>query len=287
MDLAVIGAGRVGTALAVLLSRAGHRVVGVSGRAATAPRAARYLPGVPILPSDQAAARAEVVILGTPDDAIAPVVEDLSAQGAFRSGQAVVHLSGATGLERLAPAAGAGATVLCLHPLQTFADVDGAVAHVPGSGMAVTARDEAGYELGERLALDVGAHPFRVAESSKALYHAAAVFASNYVVAVTGLAEDLFRAAGLEDPIPWFLPLSRASLENVGAMGAALALTGPVARGDAGTVARNLEALAEAAPGAVAPYVALAGAALDLAERSGRLANEDRRKVEEVLESWR
>jgi predicted short-subunit dehydrogenase-like oxidoreductase (DUF2520 family) len=287
MDLAVIGAGRVGTALAVLLSRAGHKVVGVSGRDATPPRAARYLPGVPVLLPAEAARAAEVVILGTPDDAIASVAADLSEQGAFRPGQAVLHPSGALGLVPLDPAARAGATVLCLHPLQTFADVDGAVAHVPGSGMAVTARDETGYALGERLARDAGARPFRVAESSKPLYHAAAVFASNYLVAVAGLAEDLFRAAGLDDPVPLFLPLSRASLDNVEAMGAALALTGPVARGDAGTVARNLEALAQATPGAVGPYVALAGAAADLAERSGRLSPEARRKLEEVLGTWR
>lgn len=287
MDVAVVGAGRVGTALAVLLRDAGHRIVGVSGRSDTRDRAARHLPGVPFLEATDAVRDAEVVIIATPDGAIGPVCEQLVSAGAIAAGRAVGHVSGATGLDVLASARSAGATILSVHPLQTCPDVDAAIARIPGSGIAVTAESEEGFALGERLALDVGGRPFRLEDDLKPLYHAAAVFASNYLVTITALAEELERSSGLADPMGVLEPLQRATLENVAAHGPGPALTGPAVRGDAGTVERNLEALAKHAPEAVAPYVVLAELALDLALRSGRLPAEGRSRIEEVLERWR
>ena len=290
MDVAVIGAGRVGTALGVKLREAGHRIVGVSGRAGTADRAARYLPGVPVVDAADTAdvaGLADVVLIGTPDDRIEETCASLGRAGAVGEGRHVAHLSGATSLEALATARSAGAEVLSIHPLQTFPDVEAALARIPGSGIAVTALTEPAHALGERLASDVGGRPFRLADEAKPLYHAAAVFASNYLVATTALAEELFRKAGMDQPVDLFMPLQRATLDNIAAMGPALALTGPAVRGDAGTVARNLEAVARHAPGAVLPYVAMADVALDLAERSGRLSPEERAAVQEVLARWR
>src|SRR5918996_5640023 len=132
MDVAVIGAGRLGTAVASVLRRAGHRLVGVSGREGTAERAARYLPGVPVVDAVRAAAAAEVVVVSTPDDAIRPTVDALAAAAALRSGTWVVHLSGALGLNVLDAALQAGARRLAIHPLQTFPDVDSALRRLPG-----------------------------------------------------------------------------------------------------------------------------------------------------------
>lgn len=287
MDLAVVGAGRAGTAVAVLLSRAGHRVVAVSGREGTAERAARWLGGLePIAPAEAAAA-GELVLIGTPDGVIAGTCEDLASGGGFRAGQWVAHLSGTTRLDALEPARRAGAGILSLHPLQTLPDVESALERIPGSAVAVTALDEEGHELGRRLATDLGARPFRLADEAKPLYHAAAVFASNYLIASMGLAEALFEAVGLSDPVDLFGPLAVASVENAARLGPAAALTGPVARGDAGTVERHLEVLSEAMPATVAAYVAMARAALDLADRGGGLDAEGRRAVEEVLDRWR
>jgi predicted short-subunit dehydrogenase-like oxidoreductase (DUF2520 family) len=287
VDIAVIGAGRVGTALAVLWQRAGHRIVAVSGGAATPERAATFLPRVPVLDNDAAAAGANVVVIATPDAAIAPVCEELAASGAIHGGTAVVHASGATSLDALAPAATLGAATLSVHPLQTCPTVESAIERIPGAVFAVTAFDDAGYDLGEGLARDAGGRPFKIADDRKPLYHAAAVFASNYLVTVTAIAEVLEREAGLDDPLAALAPLQQATFANVERVGPAAALTGPAVRGDAVTVRRNLEALAKHAPEAVPSYVALADLALAIAERSGRLRAPGREAVEEELARWR
>ncbi len=325
MDLAVLGAGRVGTALAVLWRRAGHRVVAVSGGSATPERAAEHLPGVPVRDNVAAARDAGVVVIATPDGAIAGACEELARAGAVGPGVAVAHVSGATGLDALTAARSAGASTLSIHPLQTCPTVEAAIARIPGAGFAVTSETEDGLELGERLAIDAGGRPFRLADEVKPLYHAAAVFASNYLVTVTAIAHDLEIAAGVEDPAALLGPLQEATLANVERAGPGSPwprspttsrsppasrtrrvaraategdarergaadpprLTGPAVRGDAATVARNLEALAERAPHAVRPYVALADLALELAARSGRLPAQGRESVEEVLARWR
>jgi predicted short-subunit dehydrogenase-like oxidoreductase (DUF2520 family) len=287
MDIALVGAGRVGTALAVLLWRAGHRISGASGRKASRERVRRFLPDAPFTAAGHAARGADAVILGVPDDAIASVAGELAEAGAFRERQAVLHLSGSAPLAGLDRARAAGALVLALHPLQTFPDVEAGIERMPGSAVAVTAWEEEAAVLGEGLARDAGARPFRIAEERKALYHAAAVFCSNYLVAVEGLAEEVFRAAGVMEPVEAFGPLVRATLDNVLSSGPAEALTGPVARGDVGTVRRNLEALARHVPHAVPAYVALAAAALSLAERSGRAPHDEGTEIREVLDEWR
>jgi predicted short-subunit dehydrogenase-like oxidoreductase (DUF2520 family) len=287
MDLAVVGAGRVGTALAVLWRRAGHRILAVAGGPGTPARAAEHLPGVPVLDAVSAVRDAGVVLIATPDAAIGPVCEEIARAGALGPGVAVAHASGATTLQALAPARSAGATTVALHPLQTCPTVEAAIERIRGAAFAITSDSEAGLELGERLALEAGGRPFRLADEAKPLYHASAVFASNYLVAVTALAHELAAAAGIADPGAVLTPLQEATLANLAQAGPAESLTGPAVRGDAITVAGNLRALAERAPEAVRPYVALADLALELAERSGRLPSEGREAVEEVLARWR
>jgi predicted short-subunit dehydrogenase-like oxidoreductase (DUF2520 family) len=286
MKVAVVGAGRVGTAIAVLLERAGHRIIGISGRAETRGRASAHLPHAPFLEPAEAAAAAELVVIGTPDDVIEPTAGALAAAAAVGAGTWVSHLSGALGLDALRPSRHAGARILAIHPLQTFPDVGSALERLPGCSIAVTAEDEEGYLLGERLADDLHADPFRVADELRPLYHAAAVFASNYLVTASAIAESLFAAAGLPDPAHAMAPLQRASLDHVEQLGPARALTGPAVRGDAGTIRRNLEALERHAPGLVPSYVTMARATLDLAEGSGRLPSGSRAAVEEVLAGW-
>jgi predicted short-subunit dehydrogenase-like oxidoreductase (DUF2520 family) len=280
MDIAIVGAGTVGTAVAVAWARAGHRITAVAGRSATAARAAAWLPGVPVRSQVDVATGADLVVFGVPDDALPGVIAAVTPYLAPRAW--VAHMSGAQGLEVLAHAA--PARPLAVHPLQTFADVAGAIRALPGCTVAVTARDAEGWELGERLASDLGAASFRLADEHRPLYHAAAVFASNYLVTVAGVAEQLFAAAGVPQPAAAMQPLQRATLDNVERLGPREALTGPAVRGDAGTIDTNLRAIAEESPSLVPAYVALCRAALSIA--GPRLADDGRARVEEVLTRW-
>jgi len=286
MNVSIVGAGRVGTAMAVLLTRAGHRIVAVSGRGPTRDRASRFLPQVPFLEPAEVARAGELVVVGVPDDEILAIVDRIAGADAWRAGQWVAHVSGASGLDVLAPVRAAGARPLALHPLQTFPDVAGALDRIPGSAMAVTADDAEGYTVGERIADDLGARPFRLEDAMRPLYHAGAVFASNYLIVAAGIAEELFREAGVPDPIAAMVPLQRASLDNVERLGPGRALTGPAVRGDAATIDRNLSAIRDAVPQAVDAYVELCRAALELGARSGRLPQDRREAVEEVLARW-
>jgi predicted short-subunit dehydrogenase-like oxidoreductase (DUF2520 family) len=282
MRIAIVGAGTVGTAAAVRWLRAGHTITAVAGRDATHARASRWLPGVDVVDVRDAPAGAEVVVLGVPDDALADVVAALVDR--IGEGAAALHLSGAVGLDVLAPLERGGTRVLAMHPLQTFADVEGAIDAMPGAAIAVTARDPEGTALGERLAGDLGGRPFALREEERPLYHAAAVFASNYLVTVSGAALELFTAAGVPDAAAAMEPLQAATLANVHRLGPQQALTGPAVRGDAGTIARNLDAVAAAAPSLVPAYVALCRTAMDVA--GSRVSDDRRRAVEEVLAAW-
>jgi predicted short-subunit dehydrogenase-like oxidoreductase (DUF2520 family) len=285
MDVAVVGAGRVGTALAVLLARAGHRLVAVSGRDATRARTERFLPGVTVIPAVEAVKEAELVLVGVPDDAIAETADAIA--GTVRSGAHVAHLSGSAPLSELDAVALAGARVLSIHPLQTFPDVEAGIARLPQSFVAVTASEDDEYLLAERVVGDVGARSFRLPDDRKPLYHAAAVFCSNYLTVTQRVAELLFTLAGLEEPVAMFEPLARSTLENVFELGPANALTGPAARGDAITIRRNLEALAAEAPHSVPAYVELARAAVHLAAAEGTVTEEEMDRMEGVLAEWK
>jgi predicted short-subunit dehydrogenase-like oxidoreductase (DUF2520 family) len=287
LEIAIVGAGRTGTALATHWAQAGHRIVAVAGREATRERAKRWLPQAKFLPAPAAAHAAGVVVIGVPDDLIAPVCDGLAQRDSFAERARVMHLSGAIGLDALEPARERGAIVMSLHPLMTFPDVDSAVRRIADCPMAVTAREEEAAWFGERLARDAGARPFRLDDGAKGVYHAAAVFASNYLVTVAAEAASLFANAGVKQPVETFMPLARASLENVGSLGPAAALTGPAVRGDADTVELNLEAISRVAPAGVAAYVELAELAVELGLRSGRLDAEGAGSVREVLAKWR
>ena len=259
----------------------------MSGREPTRERAARFLPDVSILDPVEAVRDADLVVLGVPDDEIPSTAALIARPGGVQRGCWVVHLSGASGLDVLESVRAAGARRLALHPLQTFPDVAGALERIPRCAMAVTADDAEGYEVGERIAADLMARPFRLDDAERPLYHAAAVFASNYLVVTAGIAESLFRRVGVPDPRTAMLPLQRASLDNVERLGPEAALTGPAVRGDASTIELNLLALRAAAPHAVAAYVALCDVALELGVGGGRLTRERRAVVEEVLRRWR
>lgn len=261
-DVAVVGPGRVGTALGLALARSGHRVVATvdtgGGRAeALAGRIAGCR--VEAHPHD-AVARAELVLVTVPDDAILEVVTEVARVDGWREHHHVVHCSGAKGIDALRPAALAGARVAACHPAQTVpagADADVLV----GAPWAVTC-GPSDREWAEELVVAVGGDPFALADHARTLYHAALTIGSNAAAAATAVARQLLLAAGVTDAGRVLQPLAEASVRNV-ALGGATAITGPVVRGDLGTVTEHLTALDADVPRLGQAYRALQGVVLD------------------------
>jgi predicted short-subunit dehydrogenase-like oxidoreductase (DUF2520 family) len=270
LRVGIIGAGRVGAVLGAALSAAGHDVVAASGlSAASAERAARLLPGVPLLHADEVVAASDLVVLAVPDDTLAGLVAGLAETGAWRAGQLTFHTSGAHGLAVLAPAQLAGVLPLALHPAMTFTGAPEDVDRFVGAPFGVTSRPEH-RAVAETLVLEMGGEPFFVAEEDRRLYHAALVTGANHVVTLVAEAADLLRAAGVGEPARVLAPLLTAALDN-GLRRGDRGLTGPVSRGDVGTVADHLDTLNERAPASVAAYVAMAQRTTERALASGRL----------------
>lgn len=260
--LAFIGAGRLGRSLALAAARAGYTVAAAASRTpAGAAALCAAAGGSPCAAPAEAAARAPLVILAVPDDVIAAV----AAAVPWRPGQVVLHASGALDSSILAPVRAAGAAAGSLHPFQTLVRPEDGPERLRGATFAVEG-DPAAVAAGEALARALGGQPFRLAPGAKALYHAAAVCASNYAVALAAMARQLWVTAGLpaEAALPAVLPMLQGAVANLGALGIEGALTGPIARGDAGTVARHLAALARAAPDLLPAYRALGRLALGL-----------------------
>jgi predicted short-subunit dehydrogenase-like oxidoreductase (DUF2520 family) len=296
--ISVIGAGRVGTTLAVALDAAGYEIVAVSTvSASNRARVGRLLPGTPVLPPDRAAAAAATVILAVPDDALAGLVRGLAAAGAFARDRAagafakdqlVVHTSGAHGLAPLRPAEAHGALVAAVHPAMTFTGADDDATRLTdapeGVTFGVTAEHPHARKRAARLVADLGGIPEWIAERDRTLYHAALAHGANHLVTLVNEARDRLRDAGIRHPERVLRPLLQAALDNSLVLGDA-ALTGPVSRGDAGTVAGHLAALAAAAPGSVPPYLALARRSADRVIAVGRLRPADAGPLLEVLAS--
>lgn len=275
LTVGLISAGRVGGVLGAALARRGHRVVAAAGISAAArARIADLLPGTANRPADEVArAAADLLLLAVPDDALAGVVAGLAGTGVLRPGQVVLHTSGAHGLAVLAPAAAAGARPLALHPAMTFTGTAADLDRLPGISYGVTAPPEL-RAFATRLVAELGGVPEWLAEAARPLYHAALAHGANHLVTLVNEASDRLRDAGVAQPAKVLGPLLRAALENALLLGDA-ALTGPVSRGDAGTVARHLDQLAAVAPESIPSYLALGRRTADRAIAAGRLRPAD------------
>jgi predicted short-subunit dehydrogenase-like oxidoreductase (DUF2520 family) len=259
----------VGTALALALPRAAYEVVAVAGRgrAALAAFTAR-LPEAEIRALPQVAVDVDLVLVCVPDDAIGSVVREVAKADGVRAHSRWVHTSGGYGTEVLRPAALCGAQVAACHPVMTFPDPDRGLERLPGVSWAVTADSDRDLAWAHTFVTDLGGSPVTVPAHARTLYHAGMAMGSNATVAVVTLARDLLLGAGIADPEAFLGPLATASARNAAEHGAA-ALTGPVRRGDAKTVARHLTQLRAVMPEAVDTYVAVSALALRYARRAG------------------
>ncbi|WP_037580492.1 Rossmann-like and DUF2520 domain-containing protein [Phaeacidiphilus oryzae] len=282
MAVGVIGTGRVGPALGAALQQAGHQVVAASGVSeGSRRRAAELLPGVRLVTPPQVMAAADLVLLTVPDDVLPELAAGLAATGAVRPGQLVAHTSGAHGIAVLAPVAEAGALPLALHPAMTFTGTTVDVDRLVSCPFGVTTVPE--YRpIAEALVVEMGGDPEWIPESARPLYHAALAHGSNHLTTLVAQAEDLLREAGVAEPGRMLGPLLGAALDNALRSGDR-ALTGPVSRGDAGTVRAHLAELARTSPQALDSYRAMARATTARALSNGILKEDAAARLLDAL----
>jgi predicted short-subunit dehydrogenase-like oxidoreductase (DUF2520 family) len=282
LAVGVVGAGRAGTAMAVALARAGHRVVAASAVSdASLRRIGRSLPEAAVTSPDEVVARSDLVLLTVPDDVLPALVKGLAATEVPVEGRLLAHASGRHGLAVLEPATRRGALPLALHPVMTFTGRPDDAAKMAGISFGVTAPEPLRL-VAEALVVEMGGEPVFIAEEHRDLYHAGLASAANHLVTLVAASGDLLGQAGVADPARMLGPLLHTALENVLGLGD-LALTGPVARGDADTVAAHVRAIASAAPEALGAYLALARLTADRALAAGTLTSDDAQRLLGVL----
>lgn len=272
LQFAVIGTGMVGTAIGVLLKNAGHDIAALADASALHRKRAQAYIGAPAFRDPaRAADRAGCILITTPDDRIGSVCAQIAGKSSL-AGKKVFHMSGAGGLDLLAPAARAGALVASIHPLQSFSSIDGAIASIPGSYFGVTAAVGA-KKLAAVIVRDLGGIPISISAEQKPLYHAAACIASNYLVSLMSVVESIYKSIGFseKDARKAYLPLVYGSLKNIENQGCPNALTGPIARGDSGTIQKHIDAMARHLPAFASMYAHMGAIAVKLACEKGTL----------------
>lgn len=282
MRVGIVGAGRAGSVIGAALRAAGHEIVAASAVSdASRMRAEELLPGVPVKPVQEVVRDADVVILAVPDDEIEPLANGLAAEHLWGPGKLAIHLSGFHGVGALAAVTVAGGDAIALHPVMTFAGVPADLDNIPGTPFAITASPGLGV-VAEALVLDLGGQPFAIAEGDRAAYHAALAHAANHLVTLIAQSEQLLREVGIEDAGRFIAPLVEAATAGALQRGDR-ALTGPVSRGDVGTVRAHLDALAHHPPDIAPAYRAMALATLERAALRRALPAESVRPLREVL----
>lgn len=282
LAVGIVGAGRVGAVLGAALTIAGHRIVAVSAvSAASRRRAAQLLPDVEIRPPDEIARDVDLLLLAVPDDVLPRFVEGLSEAEAIKPGQFVVHTSGRYGIDVLQPATHRGALPVALHPVMTFTGTSVDLDRLQGVCFGATAPEQL-RPVAETLVLEMGGDPVWIAEEDRPLYHAALAQGANHLVTLVSSSMDLLRKAGAEDPQRMLGPLLSAALDNALRYGDS-GLTGPVVRGDAGTVKSHVDVLAKVSPETTAAYVAMARLTADRAIAAGLLKPDDAAELLGVL----
>jgi predicted short-subunit dehydrogenase-like oxidoreductase (DUF2520 family) len=269
LAVGVVGAGRVGSVLGAALARAGHSVVAASGVSdASRRRVAELLPGVPLAAPPDVVAAADLVLLTVPDDALPSLVDGLATTESIKAGQILIHTSGRYG-------------AAAIHPVMTFTGTPVDLDRLVGCSFGVTAPAPL-RPMAEALVVECGGEPEWIEESRRPLYHAALATGANHMVTLVAQASDLLHRAGVEHPNRMLGPLLGAALDNALRYGDH-ALTGPVARGDAGTVAAHIRELAQVSSEARAAYVAMSRLTADRALAAGILSAADAEALLDVL----
>jgi predicted short-subunit dehydrogenase-like oxidoreductase (DUF2520 family) len=282
LRIGLIGPGRAGTALARALVSAGHLITATYAVSAKSRQRARdNFPDAKIAEPAEVTENADLVLLTVPDDVLPGLVKGLAATGAPLRGRMLAHASGAHGVAVLDDATRNGALPMAIHPVMTFTGRDDDVDRIKGVCFGVTAPDPL-RPAAEALVIEMGGEPVYIPEENRALYHAALAFAANHIVTLVAQSADLLKHAGADDPNRMLAPLLSAALDNALRFGDN-GLTGPVARGDDGTIASHIAAIERSDPRAKSAYLALARLTADRAINAGLLRAEDAERLLDVL----
>ena len=277
-----IGAGTTGTALAVRLAQQGYQIVAVSSKSlASSEKLAGRVSGCKSFTTSQEVAdTAQIVFITTPDDIIQKAVAEIN----WHNWQNVVHCSGAHSVDILETAKQNGASTGCFHPLQTFASIEQAIKNIPGSTFAIEA-EEPLFTMLKDMAIALKGDWVTLKPGDKVLYHAAAVFACNYLVTLVKLSTDMWKTFGVEpaQATKALMPLLQGTLSNIENVGLPNCLTGPIARGDVGTIIKHLTALKEDAPSLLETYKDLGTQTIPIALAKGKINAERANELQTLL----
>jgi predicted short-subunit dehydrogenase-like oxidoreductase (DUF2520 family) len=281
---AIIGAGMVGTAIGFLLKKAGYEIMAIADKSTPALlRAQSYTGGKSYSKPLEVLRDADCILITTPDDLILSVCKDI-ARSPLIKGKYIFHMSGAGGLDLLEPAKKAGAAVGSIHPLQSFSSIDNAIQNIPASYFGITA-DAKTKILAKTIVLALGGKPIYISSKQKTLYHAAACVASNYLVSLLNVVESIYQAVGIneKDAKKAYLPLIYGSLKNIELSGSLAALTGPIARGDSGTIQKHVDAINANIPQYASLYSSLGLVTVNLARKKGTLNLKQSKIISDIL----
>jgi predicted short-subunit dehydrogenase-like oxidoreductase (DUF2520 family) len=283
-NFAIIGLGMVGTAIGHLLNKSGHKIIAISDKSAAAlKRALPYTGGKAFHDPKEAVMKADVVLITTPDDTISSVCNEIADSQLVKE-KFVFHMSGAGGLDLLDAAKKAGAAIASIHPMQSFSSIDNAINSIPGSVFGITA-DKKAKKQAEIIVADLGGIPIFISPAQKPLYHAAACFASPYLVSLLNVVESIYESIGISkaNARKAYLPLLSGTLKNIEIAGSIQALTGPIARGDSGTIKKHLSAIKKMQPQYFSLYCALGLVTVNIAQKKGTLSTQQAKIMNDLL----
>jgi predicted short-subunit dehydrogenase-like oxidoreductase (DUF2520 family) len=274
LKIAIIGAGVVGTAMGYLLKKRGYAVAGIGSRTMDSANKAREFIGSGLASTDLSSITktADIVFITTSDSAIKGVCKKIASEKGFKKGSSVFHTCGALSSKALLPAKKSGAYIASLHPLQSLANVKGAVRRITGSYFSIEG-DKQAVSVGRDIIAVLQGKEIALEEWKKTLYHAGACAASNFLVAAVGFGMELFEAAGInrKDSLKALMPLIKGTVKNIDKLGIPSALTGPIARGDSIIVSNHLKALSRSRKDLIDLYAELGRYTVKIGAKKGTL----------------
>ena len=282
LRVGVVGIGRVGTALARALQRAGHSIVAIHAVSDSSQQRVRdFFPATDIADINSVIDSSDLVLFAVPDDVLESLVAGIASTHGFRHGQLVAHTSGRYGISVLQPAALQGAYVMALHPAMTFVGTSTDLDRLNACPFGVTADDSA-IAVAQALVIEMSGDPHIISEVDRVRYHAALAHVSNHLTTVIAQSTSMLNDIGIENPSDFLLPLALASTENALQRGVA-ALTGPISRGDVETVRAHLAELPRGIERDT--YIALALATIDAARQGKRISETQADGLRAVVKS--